>query len=161
MWTHKNTFAIGGLENIGFVNESDNLVVLSSQGKGIFNCVNGEKIFRSDEEWWKDFDQTNSTVKGFDFLKGIKIKTGGLHAEDFLSKKTNDDWKIVASEKQPDDHPFEKYLVTKIFLNSPDNSEKFFICKDGACELRAFGFSETGKSLVVATSCELVIWSRE
>jgi hypothetical protein len=161
MWKHKNTFAIGGLENVGFANGSDHLIVLSAQGKGIFNCFTGEKMFRSEEEWWKDFDEKESTVKGFDFLENATIKICGLHGEDKLSKKTSDGWTITASEKTPDDHPFEKYLVTKIFLNNPDHSQSIFITKDGPCELRVFGFSETGKSLIVGTSCDLVIWSRE
>jgi hypothetical protein len=46
-WGHKETFAIGGLHNVGFAPNSDYLIVLSSQGQGIFDCIKGEKIARS------------------------------------------------------------------------------------------------------------------
>jgi len=46
MWTHKNTLAIGGLENVGFATNQDLLTVLSSQGQGIFDCITAEKNAR-------------------------------------------------------------------------------------------------------------------
>jgi hypothetical protein len=54
MWTHKNTFAIGGLENVGYAPNQDLLIVLFSQGQGIFDCNKGEKIARQhhDSNWW-------------------------------------------------------------------------------------------------------------
>ncbi|NBB22394.1 hypothetical protein GVN20_23780 [Runella sp. CRIBMP] len=162
MWTHKNTFAIGGLENIGYADKEDFLIVLSSQGQGIFNCKTGEKIARlnNDSNWWDKFDQSTNSIVGFDILENIEIKTYGLYGSDNLAKTTQDNWTLIISEPEPDDRPFEKYLVQKIYLLSPDGTEKKFICKDGACELRAFGFSETGDTFVIALSCDLTIYSR-
>jgi hypothetical protein len=40
-------------------------------------------------------------------------------------------------------------------------TEPIFIGEDGPCELRVYGFSEDEKLLVIATSCELVIWGFE
>jgi len=51
--------------------------------------------------------------------------------------------------------------VQKIYLISPNKKQKIFLSKDGPCEHRAFGFSDSGKTLVIASSCELVIYSRE
>ncbi|ACU59260.1 hypothetical protein [Chitinophaga pinensis] len=55
MWIHKNTFAIGGLENVGYAPMQDQLLVLSTQGEGIFDCIKGEKIARyeSQGDWWR------------------------------------------------------------------------------------------------------------
>jgi hypothetical protein len=50
--------------------------------------------------------------------------------------------------------------ASRIFLNSPTQEEVIFISKDGPCELRSFGLSPTGNFLVVALTCEIVIWSR-
>lgn len=162
MWIHKNTFAIGGLENIGFAPNQDYLIVLSSQGQGIFNCKTGEKIARRNEDsnWWGKFNQTTNSIVGFDLLENIEIETCGLYGEDSLSKRTRDDWTLIVSEPEPDDKPFEKFLVKKIYLVSPDNKIKLFISKDGACELRAFGFSDTGNTFAIATSCDLIIYCR-
>jgi hypothetical protein len=152
MWTHKNTFAIGGLENVGFADNGDFLLVLSSQGMGIFNCLTGEKLGRKYDAWWPEFNQEDFSIKGFYSLSDSVIKTCGMYGENILSRKTPDDCIVAA----------EKFLNDRIFLY-PSDDEKIclFIPEHDACELRAFGFSETGKSLIVATSCELVIWSRE
>lgn len=55
MYKYIQTFAIGGLQNIGFL--TDELIVLSTQGTGIFNCLTGEKIGRDNEDWWGNFDE--------------------------------------------------------------------------------------------------------
>ena len=161
-WTHKNTFAIGGLHEVGYAPKKDHLIVLSSQGQGIFDCVRGEKIARlyNDLDWWDDFNDTTKSIAGFDVLANVEIRTSGLDSSDNMPKKTADGWKLIITEPQPDEKPYEKYLVRKIYLVSPDNKENIYITKDGACELRAFGFSETGNSLIVALSCDLVIWTR-
>ena len=162
MWTYKNTFAIGGLENIGYAPNQDFLIVLSGQGQGIFNCKTGEKIARQydDLNWWDKFDQTTNSIVGFDVLENVEIKTCGLYGDDNLSKITQDNWTLIITEPEPDDKPFEKYLVKRIYLVSPDKKEKIFVGKDGACELRAFGFSETGDTFIIALSCDLTIYSR-
>jgi hypothetical protein len=162
-WTHKNTFAIGGLQNVGFAPKQDLLIVLSSQGQGIFDCIKGEKVARRHNglDWWDSFNDETSSIIGFDCLANIEIPTCGLEGpEDNLPKKTSDGWTLTISAPEPDDKPFEKYLVQKIYLVSPKKKEKIFIEKDGPCELRAYGFSETGNSLIVALSCDLTIYSR-
>ena len=161
-WIHKNTFAIGGLENVGYASKQDNLLVLSSQGQGIFDCIAGEKIARKNDgsDWWSSFDETTNSIEGFDCLTGITITKHGLYGDDHLLRTTHDGWTLSISKPEPDDKPFEKFLIQKIFLISPDQKQKTFIAKDGPCEFRAFGFSETGNSFVVASSCDLLIYSR-
>lgn len=163
MWKHQNTYAIGGLENVGYANGQDLLIVLSTQGEGIFDCIKGEKIARlnNGSDWWNDFDKETNSIKGFDILNNIEIRTFGLYGDDKLPKSTEDGWMLLTSEPEPDDSPFERYLVSKVYLVSPDKMHKTIVAKDGACELRAFGFSSTGKSFIVATSCELIIYSRD
>lgn len=161
MWTHQNTFAIGGLENIGYVDGSDKLITLSSQGRGIFDCVVGEKVFRDSTDWWKQFNEIDSTIEGFHTEVEKLIRTCGLYGNNKLPTKTSDDFELIVTAPEPDDHPLEKHLVRRIYLLSPSKQEKIYITKDGACELRAVGFSDTGKTFVVALSCELTIWARE
>lgn len=164
MWTHKNSFAIGGLENVGFAPDKDYLIVLSSQGQGIFDCKTGEKIARQydkDDDWWDKFNEETNSVLGFDILNNIEIPTYGLYGDDNLPKRTEDGWELICTAPEPDDKPFERYSVQKIYLISPNKKDKIYITKDGPCEHRAFGFSNSGKALIVASSCELVIYSRE
>jgi hypothetical protein len=162
-WIHKNTFAIGGLENVGYASKQDKLIVLSSQGQGIFDCTQGEKIARkhNGSDWWEDFNEQTNTIAGFDCLQGTTITTHGLYGEDHLPKTTLDGWTLAISKPEPDDKPFEKYLVQKIYLVSPDKNTQLFITKDGPCEFRAYGFSETNNSFIIASSCDLIIYSRQ
>jgi hypothetical protein len=162
MWTHKNTFAIGGLENVGYAPQQDVLIVLSTQGQGIFDCRLGERLAREydNANWWYQFNQTTHSIVGFDILEHIEIRTCGVYGDDHLAKSSSDGWSLVISEPEPDDIPFEKYLVRRVFLVSPDKDTQLLVGKDGACELRAFGFSDTGNTFVIALSCELVIYSR-
>ncbi|WP_177765842.1 hypothetical protein [Flavobacterium sp. I3-2] len=162
MWTHKNTFGVGGLENIGYVSNQDFLIVLSSQGQGIFDCKTGEKVARKhdDSDWWHKLNKSTNSIVGFDFLANIEINTCGLYGEDNLSKTTQDGWTLIISDPEPDDKPFERYLVNRIYLQSPDRKVKIFVGKNGACELRAFGFSDTGNTFIIALSCDLIIYSR-
>ncbi len=162
MWVHKNTFAIGGLENVGYAPMQDQLLVLSTQGEGIFDCVKGEKIARyeSQGDWWTRFNEQENTITGFAHLADTRIQTCGLYGGDYMSKLTADGWALVKGAPEPEDPPFEKFMVQKIYLVSPDKKQKIFIDKDGPCELRAFGFSDTGNTFIVALSCDLVIYSR-
>ena len=48
-----------------------------------------------------------------------------------------------------------------VFLSAPGAREAVCIGDDGACELRACGFSETGRSFVIATSCDLTVFTRQ
>ena len=90
MWTHKNTFAIGGLENVGYAKGHDNLMVLSSQGQGIFDGLSGEKIGRLNNggDWWEKFNQGTNSIIGFDILGDIEIPTHGLYGGNHLPKVT-------------------------------------------------------------------------
>ncbi len=152
-WKHKNTFAIGGLEEIGFATKSDFALVLSGQGEGIFDCKSGKLIDRrnNEYEWWQRYDQNENEISGFGIIEKQKIKTSGLINSDSLSKSTSDFWTL---EKELNGDSTKIKLMWR-------GSFLIEIGEDGPCELRAYGFSETENSLVFATSCELIIFSRD
>ncbi|MGY6647450.1 hypothetical protein [Wenyingzhuangia sp. IMCC45574] len=66
MWTHKITYGVGGLENIGFAPEKDLLIVLSSQGQGVFDCITGNKVARESNgyDWWNKLMMRQTQSKG-------------------------------------------------------------------------------------------------
>jgi hypothetical protein len=49
-WIGLATHAIGGLTGVGFANNSDLLLVVSSQGRGVFDCRTGQRIARDRTE---------------------------------------------------------------------------------------------------------------
>jgi hypothetical protein len=55
-WKHQVTWAVGGLFQVGYVEDSDVLLVLSSAGRGMFDCLVGEKVARDDHEAHDFFD---------------------------------------------------------------------------------------------------------
>jgi hypothetical protein len=162
MWNYKGTFAIGGLFNVGYASNKELLMVLSSQGQGIFDCHKGEKIARLYNDLdWVGFDDTTNSVVGFDCLQDEVIYTSGLYGGDHLLKATNDGWSLIAAEPVAAPSPFGTNNITNIYLLHQSGDHKILVAKDGACELRSFGFSDTGRSFVVATSCDLIIYSRD
>lgn len=160
MWSHKVTYAVGGLEDVGYIENEDLLVVLSSQGTGVFNCMDGVKVFRSDADWWPLFDQNTGRLERFPGYWDMPIKVYGLHNSGGLNPVMFNDWELKLSDPRLDDPPFEEYSVQLVLLQQLDSRELLTVAKDGPCEFRAFGFSQTGRSLFVASSCELVVWSR-
>ena len=76
MWQKRNNWTIGGLLEIGFKPNSDLLMVLSSQGRGIFDCLKDEKIGRDYFDYYMEkWDSEQGIVEGF----GISNATKQLH----------------------------------------------------------------------------------
>lgn len=146
-WNLVSKIAVGGLLNVGFTPDSNFLIVVSGNGRGIFDCSNGEKLARDNEEVWDNFDDETGMVKGFDFLKGLEVRTSGLYCGDRLTKETEDGWIL-------------KLRYLEIILFSKTNLQEDIVGNCIVCELRAFGFSDDHNYFVVATSCDLWIYKR-
>lgn len=150
-WEFVKTFAIGGLINIRFIENTNLLIVVSHNGRGIFDCCKGEKIARNDEDVWQFFDDETGKIKGFDVLENQIIQTHGLFGKDNLPKKTNDGWTLKLVEK----HNFNE-----IVLVSPNQSEQV-VGNDEIVEIKAFGFSDDEKFFVIAQSSDLILYRRK
>jgi hypothetical protein len=74
-WTQHSIFAIGGLIQVGFAPQSDYLLVVSHQGRGVFDCVSRQKLARDAND---AFDESELTAEGIGLLAGQKIRTAGL-----------------------------------------------------------------------------------
>lgn len=133
MWKKKLTAAIGGLENIGFVNDGGELLILSSQGIGVIDCDSGELLYRSNVEWWPLFDQTSDTLANIPGYYSSSVKIFGLHSEVKMGTKTDDSWEVVASEPEADNPPFEQHLVSKIYL-ADSRGNRTLVATDGPCD---------------------------
>jgi hypothetical protein len=157
MWEFVQTFAVGGLENVGFVPETDLLLVVSAHGRGLFDCWKGEKLARDPDSSLAVFNDESGEVEGFASLAGRKIKTHGLFGGDRLPKTTRDGW-LLSHENES---PFEDGEINVVTLYSPDKTTGTFVGNDGVCELRAYGFSPTARTFVFAISCDLTIYRRK
>ena len=152
-WKRLPASLVGGLLQVGFAENSNLIIVLSHSGRGIFDCRTGASIARDYDETDAVFDTICLTVQGFGLLAGQPIRTAGLYGGG-LPLSTADGWflkdQVMTSS------------IRSIVLAPPHRREQedVVIGNEGICELRAFGFSDTGLSLLIATSCDLMLFTR-
>ena len=158
LWRAVASVPVGGLVGVGFIGDSDHLLVLSSQGRGIFDCVSGEKIARDPKEDF-EFDQYRLAAPAFDRFSGQTVQVAGIHGGG-LALTTSDGWSA-------DDWVFD--WPVRIVTVSPPGHSAFFagqgrpsdvyrVAADS--EILTFGFSPSGRSFIVATSSDLHLIAR-
>jgi hypothetical protein len=91
-------YAVGGLFGVGYATASELLLVLSSQGRGVFDCATGERLARDYEESHKFFDPIRLTAVGFGPLDGQAIRIAGLFGGG-LPLTTLDGWYLEAQAR--------------------------------------------------------------
>ena len=159
-WTRVAAHAVGGLLEVGYAEGSDWLLVVSSQGRGLFDCLNGARTARDyaepagDVDW---YDVVRLAARGIGAIENQIVRLAGLHGGG-LPRFTRDGWglELVA----PD------WPLTSVIL-SPAHQTVLIESHSAGCvkvaedsEIRACGFSETGRSFVVAMSHTVEIYTR-
>jgi hypothetical protein len=157
-WKITTSVSIGGLLSIGFDRNSDNLLIVSSQGRGVIDCLTGEKIARDYDEYYEDGVQLEA--EGIGTLSNKIIRMCGLYGGG-LPVTTKDRWTLESvTLSWPEQMiillPPDSNLYGSIH-RLPDDMTK--VTEDS--HIRAYGFSYTGQSFVVATSSEVDIFSRQ
>ena len=157
-WRQVVSHAVGGLTEVGFASRSDLLLVVSSQGRGLFDGRSEELAARDpappDDGW---YDEVRLTALGIGPIGDQLVRLAGLHGGG-LSACTDDGWAIT---RIAPDWPLESIVL------DPPGSSVLYEGHDRGCtriaegfEMRAYGFSETGLSLVVASSDHVELWCR-
>ena len=156
-WALRASCAVGGLSSVGFARDSDLLLVVSSQGRGVFDGLSGERVARDHGDYAED--HLHLEAQGIGPLQGQTLRIAGAWGGG-LALSTADRWSLHCVQVdwpgqdvvliEPGSHLFgELYdrpaAMHKIHADSP---------------LRACGFSATGRSLVIATHSELHLFSR-
>ncbi|MCC9603767.1 hypothetical protein LOC67_24720 [Stieleria sp. JC731] len=157
-WSVIGGSLVGGLTDIGFVPNTDDLLVVSSQGRGLFDTISGEKLARDSEEFFDNPDETGMTAPGIGRANGVPVPLAGLHGGGLL-RITRDGWSITIAQLPWPRHVI--FLSSKYAAPYDDSGNSWKICDDGACEYRMAGFSPSGCAFVFASSCELVIYGRD
>lgn len=158
-WRRGPVHAVGGLTEVGYVPESDLLLVVTSTGRGLFDCTRGVRVARdrTPPEIGGWYDEIGLLALGIGPVEQQFIRLAGLHGGG-LHRMTRDGWslEIVAPDWprqsiiiQP---PGSFVLVDRFAAGCVKIEEDF--------EIRAFGFSDTGRSFVVALSHTLLVYSR-
>jgi len=156
-WRLKSSISVGGLESVGFDRNSDNLLIVSSQGRGVIDCCTGKKIARDYEDYFEGEEYLEA--QGIGVLSGKIIRMAGLYGGG-LPVCTEDGWTL---ESITLNWPEEMILLVEpdsdlygSICNRPDN----FSLIERDASIRAYGFSYTNKSFVIATTDDVAVYSR-
>ena len=154
-WKRLAVHPVGGLSEVGFADDSDLLLVVSTQGRSVIDCRSGELIARdrteSNDDW---HDERRLRAKGIGLLENHTIRLTGLHGGGLLNCG-KDGWSI---EALPLAWPDVNLLLVEPWQSIYDDATRFTKLAMER-EVRAFGFSDTGISLVLATSSDVTIFA--
>jgi hypothetical protein len=161
----QSSVLVGGLIGIGFgthpVTGLDLLMVVSHDGFGLLESTTGVKIARD-----RDLHPQVATPQGPDLtcpgigvLTGSRVRIAGLFGGG-LHSTTEDRWTIdvVAPE-----WPHQRVILSANggrHAGEPGTTWWHIFNDEGLGELRAAGFSPSGRTLVVATSSDVTMFVR-
>ncbi|MES5816646.1 hypothetical protein [Streptomyces sp. RG80] len=157
---------IGGLLGIGFASHPENghdlVMVVSSAGHGLFDAVTGEKIARdyepAPEESTPDA-APDLSCPGLGPIAGRRVHIAGLFGGG-LHSGTGDGWVLeVVSPNWPNDRVLLS-SSSRMPHREPHGEGWWHIFHSNYSELRAVGFSPSGRTLAVATSSDVTLWIR-
>jgi hypothetical protein len=145
---------VGGLTDVGFDLSGRYLLVVSHQGRGVFDLVAGKPNARDyqeprcDSPWIKE---DGRSILGIGPLENQEVQVAGLSGGS-LTRNTADGCRIELDEEPPQ---------TKFVRLVPPGQFGVVICEYPVTELRAVGFSANGEMLVLASSSEVVVCQRD
>jgi len=158
-WQEPVFFAIGGLTCAGFAENSDLLLTVSHDGRGVLDCHEGSMIARDDSNEF-NFDFGNLKVEGIGPLAGQKVHMSGLYGGG-LACQTTDGWSIERHPLSwPDDELFLSPPGQTLLGSHADQPVDVSKLANFSSEIRAFGFSPTGRSLIIATAADISLFRR-
>ncbi|MEP4197605.1 MAG: hypothetical protein ABJL99_18430 [Aliishimia sp.] len=162
-WEHVTTCAVGGLTAVGFERSSETLLVISQSGQSVMDATTGTRLYRNRAA--DGYDVNALKAARLDHPAIERMDMAGLHGG-ALRRETEDGWSVDM---------FNLIWPETCCVLHPPNASIYFLkkgwtqgIKDPTFHLmareredvRAFGFSWTGRSLLLATPSTLTIWAR-
>ncbi len=158
-WRYLTFVHLGGVYEVGYGASSDLLLIVTANGRGVVDCITGERLVRDhtniSEDW---YDPIGLVADGIGPLVDQRIRLAGIHGGGLLW--TSPDWwslELVA----PD------WPLSFILLNGPEFKDGHHVPdtvkvapRHGDDEIIAFGFSPIGRSFVVVMSHGMEIFVR-
>lgn len=152
LWPARHIVRAGGLFGVGFAANTDLLLVATHAGRGVIDCVSGELVAR-DRDPSFPFDEQSRRAEGIGPIGGQEIPLAGEIYGGTLSHETNDGWRLVGQLSNNSDDVIQ--LIAPIGTSNEAGTFTGFVP-----EVRAFGFSPTGRSFVIATGAEVFTFAR-
>ncbi|MGB6300490.1 MAG: hypothetical protein WBF90_30555 [Rivularia sp. (in: cyanobacteria)] len=155
-WKFKTAILVGGLCSVGFDRDTDNLLIVSHSGRGVVNCSTGEKIARDYEQY---YENKYLEAEGIGCLSGKIIRMAGLFGGG-LPIYTEDDWCLeLVTINFPEEMIFLVEPGSDLYGMTYNQSDNFTKIEQQE-SIRAYGFSYTGQSFIIATTSDLIIYNR-
>lgn len=158
-WTSR-TVIIATMWAVGYAKDTDHLLVISETGRGVFDCITGEKMSRDHDtnyaHWW---DKKHLEVQGIPPIANQTIRMVG-HDGGGLKTVTSDGWRLEIIAPY---WPLNSVVLSSSFKTIRDgteNSTKIFPRDDLGGDILALGFSDTEKSFIVADRSSITMFSR-
>jgi len=149
--------SVGGVVAVGFGTHTELLLVLTHSGLGIIDVPSGEVVARKVDIDDDDYDDRPVQARGIGPLAGQPVALSGLWGGG-LRTMTPDGWMI---HRAAPNWPAEcAVLCPPGNPGNLDQSSAILLVKDLDPPIRALGFSDSGRSMVVANTL-LYIWRRE
>ena len=124
----------------------------------MFDARTGERVARDYEDDWPGYDPLTLHAEGIGPLAGVSVPQAGM-AGGGLPVCTSDGWHLDVMAIW---WPVRHVLLSRLFGAPPSpGGGSTVVAEDGACTLRAAGFSPTGRTAAVATSCDLMLFARD
>lgn len=151
---------VGGVCGVGFSADGKWFMVVSHNGRGLFDCQTSERIARDPSHGYGSFDDASETVSGLGPLEGQRVPVtairGPIPTRRQLPTTTGDGWEVSWQEAEerlgmPD---------TPIYLRGTEEGTRPGNLLGEFELLVAVGFSPTGRVLVIAESHTITVFSR-
>ena len=156
-WNNIAYIAVGGLEAVGFDRSSEQMLVVSSAGQSVIDCRTGQKVRRDREQ--SAYDSATLTAWPTNKDESHKIQMCGLHGGG-LRAITDDGWSVVSI---PIDWPQYFFILnhpgSDVFMTQLGRPAHISVLAHDYVA-RAFGFSWTGRTLIMADGAGVQIWGR-
>jgi hypothetical protein len=156
-WKMGTINRVGGCWHVGFSPGHDLLLVESTSGFSLFDTISGKQVARDDGLGSSWEQKLALSVVGFDQIRAQIVPMAGLWGGG-LRRMTADGFYL--SMQAP------KWPSERVVLSYPDpsgsNRRKLqaLVADDLETELRAYGFSDTGRSFIIATASTLTTFFR-
>ena len=163
-WRLVTETSVGGAIAAGFDRATDELLVVTSNGQGIFSTTTGHRVYRNRNE--SGYDHERLEAKRLDITTHRPILMAGDDGGG-LRRTTSDGWTIeILQMKWPTSYSILQppgasiyFLASQWEHRGKDASFQVLMKSEGLPV--AFGFSWSGKSLVWLDRSDLVIWHRD
>ncbi len=160
-WIYIGTQPVGGLREIGFIGESDFLMVLGGAGRTVYDCQTSIKYARNKIDYYSEkWNPNTGIVEGFDEFEGQNILCGGFEFKDVLVKNTDDHWQTEIRKEKRYDFKNQLKDAEVLYLVNSNNGRELIIRDYLYGITRSYGFSPTSNCFVAAESHGVYFWKR-